>query len=82
MTGLEQVLSGSTSGLEACISLMPKRGVHAACRDGFPQTAACWGLPGTPACCNEALCARLFAGFSGKPPEHMLTPNKADYEKT
>jgi hypothetical protein len=36
------------------------------CDSGFPQSGACFVPGGTPFCCNEALCARLFPE-TGKP---------------
>jgi hypothetical protein len=54
--------------MKACQSYMPDRDF---CRDGFPQRSPCWGAPGTPVCCNEALCARLYDNNGGKPPERL-----------
>lgn len=56
-----------------CSSAVPERGVYGPCKDGFPQTGACWGLSGTPVCCNEELCGRLYEQFGGSPPAHVLT---------
>jgi len=49
---------------EVCQSYIPESGTYGACRDGFPQTAACWsaGVFGilVPTCMNEKLCGGLY----------------------
>lgn len=44
------------------------------CKNGFPVTGACQGAAGTPVCCNEALCGRLYEAFGGKPPTPHAAP--------
>lgn len=50
-------------------------GTRGPCRDGFPQTAVCFGIHGVPICCNEDICAWIFQHSGGKPSDRMLTPN-------
>jgi hypothetical protein len=54
--------------MKLCQSYMPDRDF---CRDGFPQRASCIGLPGTPVCCNEVICAQMYESNGGKPPERL-----------
>lgn len=55
-----------------CSAFLPKNGMYGPCHNGFPQIlGACMGLGGTPVCCDENLCGRLYPE-TGKPPEHML----------
>ena len=37
------------------------------CNNGFPQSGACFTGSGTPTCCQEAVCARLWSHNGGKP---------------
>jgi len=51
--------------LETCKSYLPKTNW---CRDGFPQSAACNGLPGVPQCLQErGWYSRLIDANGGKP---------------
>ena len=51
----------------SCSSFQPLRTF---CRDGFPQTAACWGGEGVaPICCSEVRCARMFPATGAPSPE-------------
>ena len=47
---------------------------HHFCRNGFPQRASCFGTNGTPVCCQEEVCARLFEKWGGKPPDFLRSP--------
>lgn len=38
-----------------------------ACRNGFPLTGSCLGTAGTPVCCREELCGRLYDHCGGWP---------------
>ena len=43
-----------------CSSVPPGGSMYQPCRDGFPMTAPCFAGRGTPVCCNEAVCGRLY----------------------
>ena len=47
------------------------------CKNGFPQSAACVVVDATPACCNEALCGRLYDHCGGKPPVWLVSQGEA-----
>lgn len=47
--------------------------VYSPCRNGFPQTGPCWGIAGTPICCNEEVCGRLYDKWGGRPPQQLET---------
>ena len=57
---------------EECSGLAAKFETYAPCRHGFPMTGACFGTGGTPICCNERVCGRIYEQSGGKPPEHMI----------
>lgn len=38
------------------------------CENGFWITGACLGIRGTPPCCQEELCGKLYWPIGGKPP--------------
>lgn len=60
------------------------------CRDGFPATAACWGMGfidswgishyAVPICCQEELCGRIYGDAGGKPPDSALKPRGSKWK--
>lgn len=37
------------------------------CRSGFMITGPCLGTAGTPICCNEEICGRIYFEIGGRP---------------
>jgi hypothetical protein len=46
------------------------------CRNGFPVFGSCRGTAGTPMCCREEACGRLYNSSGGKPkPIEEVSPH-------
>lgn len=37
------------------------------CTNGFPVRGSCYGVDGTPVCCDENVCGHLYGHIGGKP---------------